>query len=51
MKDNNKRNLTPWEKTAIVIIVILIFVIVVLIFRDQIEKYIEVFINWYRSEN
>jgi len=50
-EDKNKNNLTGWEKAAVVIIVILIFVIAALIFRDHIEEYIKIFINWYRSES
>ncbi len=49
--DEDKKNLTGWEKAAIVIIVILILVIAALIFRDQIEEYIKIFMNWYRSES
>ena len=50
IKDEKRKNLTRWEKAAIVIIVILILVITALIFRDHIEGYIKIFVNWYRSE-
>lgn len=49
-EDGNKKNLTRLEKAAIAIIVILVFVIAALIFRDYIEEYIKIFMNWYRSE-
>ena len=51
MTGDRKRGFTGWEKTAIVIIVILIIVILALVFRDQLEEYIRVFMNWYRNEN
>ena len=45
-----RRGLTRWEKTAIVVIVILIIIILVLIFREQLEEYIRIFMEWYRNE-
>jgi len=50
IEDDKRKNLTRWEKAAIVIIVILILVITALILRDHIEGYIKIFINWYRNE-
>ena len=51
MTDKGKRRgLTGWEKAAIVFIVILIIVILALIFREQLEEYIKVFMDWYESE-
>jgi hypothetical protein len=46
-----KRSLTGWEKTAIVVIVILIIIILVLVFREQLEGYIKIFLNWYGNES
>ena len=51
VEDENKRNLSSWEKAAIVIIVILVLVIAALIFKDHIEHYLKVFLNWYRNGN
>ncbi len=48
--EGRRRGPTGWEKTAIVVIVILIIAILALIFRDQLEEYIRVFINWYGNE-
>jgi hypothetical protein len=48
--DSGRRGLTGWEKTAIVVIVILIIVILALVFRDQLEEYVRVFMDWYRNE-
>ena len=48
--ERKKRDLTGWEKTAIVVIVILILVILALIFREQLEEYIRVFMEWYGNE-
>ena len=48
--ESKRRGLTGWEKTAIIVIVILIIVILALIFRDQLEEYIRVFMDWYRNE-
>ncbi|MCD4668886.1 MAG: hypothetical protein K8S14_00405 [Actinomycetia bacterium] len=50
-EDENKRNLSLWEKAAIVIIVILVLVIAALIFKDHIEEYVNVFMDWYRNGN
>ena len=47
--DGKKRSLTGWEKAAIVIIVILIVIIMILVFREELEKYYELFMNWYES--
>ena len=44
MADNKKRRLTAWEKIAIGIIVILIIVIVLLVFVDQLQDYLNIFL-------
>jgi hypothetical protein len=46
-----KRSLTVWEKTAIAVIAVLIILILVLIFREQLEEYIRIFMDWYENEN
>jgi hypothetical protein len=46
-----KRGLTGWEKAAITVIVILMIIIVVLIFREDLEEYLRVFMNWYGNKN
>ena len=48
--EKKRRGLTGWEKTAIVVIVILIIVILVLVFRDQLEENLKIFMDWYGNE-
>ena len=48
--DGKKRGLTVWEKIAIVIIVILALIILALIFREELEEYLKLFLDWYRSK-
>jgi hypothetical protein len=48
--EKKRRGLTGWEKTAIVVIVILIITILALVFRDQLEDYFRVFMDWYGNE-
>lgn len=49
--NGKKRGLTGWEKTAIVVIVILIIIITALIFRERLEEYFRIFMNWYGNES
>jgi hypothetical protein len=46
-----KKGLTRLEKTAIVVIIILVIIIVGLIFKDRIEEYIKIFMEWYTAES
>jgi hypothetical protein len=48
--ERERRGLTGWEKTAIVVIAILIIVILALIFRDQLEEYVRAFMDWYGND-
>lgn len=48
--DKKKRSLTGWEKTAITVIVVLIVIILALVFKEELEGYLNIFMDWYGSE-
>lgn len=47
--DEHKNRLTLWEKLAIAVIVFLLVIIVIVIFYEEIEKFVEAFMDWYEK--